>query len=154
MESKFKKPTDSMKKLFEIYSGPSSEVEGGLDFQIVPSEELEKNMNPDWIDRMGSDIADLFIEYANRAADGEDAFDNNAGIIKMVAKINDNNNIIIENTALEVLEDMIDEMDESKLEAFRHLSMVFSNKVIELLCDHLDTVSSLTYNNLESTTRG
>ncbi len=143
MGSKFKKPANSMKKLFELYSGPSEKYEGTLDFQIVPSKDLEENMDHDWIDRMGSDISDLFLEYASRAADGEDAAETSSGVIKMVASINKDGHFNIENTALEVLEDMIDEMDETKLEAFRHLSMVFSNKVIELLHDHLKAVRSL-----------
>lgn len=141
--SKFDKNTEGKQKLFEIYSGPSEEGENMLDFQIVPSESLEANMDSDWIDKLGGEIADLFIEYANRAAEGEDAQAEDPGIIKMIARVNKEGYMYIENTAMDVLQNMLDEMDESKAEAFRHLSMVFSNKIIDLLHDHLDTIQSL-----------
>jgi len=142
MESKFSRDTEGMQKLFEIYSGPSSEGEGLLDFKIIPSKELEENMRNDWIDRMGNDVAELFMEYAGRAADGEEIADD-VGIIKMVAKINKDGYIFIENTAMDILQDMIEQMDESEQEAFRRLSKVFSNKVIDLIHEHLDAAISL-----------
>ena len=143
MEKAIRKPERKMEKLFEIYTRPSEECEDSLEFKIVPSDLLEANMNEDWIDRLGSEVADLFIECISKAAEGGRAAEKDMGIIKMNIRATSEGSIFIENAAQDILQSAINEMDEKKEAVFRRISSLLSQSVIDLIYEYLELVSIL-----------
>ena len=143
MEKIIRKPERKMEKLFEIYTGPSEECEDSLEFKIVPSDLLEANMNEDWIERLGSETADLFLECVTKASEGGRAAETDIGIIKMNIRANSEGNIFIENAALDILQSAINEMDEKEEAVFRRISSLLSQSVIDIIYEYLELVSIL-----------
>lgn len=132
---------ENMIKLFEFYSGPA-ETEDKLSFQIIPTDELEENMDAEWLDKLGEDLCQLFIEYANRAADNEDAFED-FDILKIIGKIDREGFVSTDYTALEILDNLIDQMDEEQFEVFEKIQKSFSKIITNEIREFFIAVNGL-----------
>jgi len=128
-------------KLFELHAEPS-EVEGAMIFSLIPTEELKNELDDDWLKQLGDIVADDFIEAINRHANGEEINDS-IGMFKITSKLSNDGTITMENTGLEVINNLVSKFDDGECKAFDIITKQFSEKMTELITDYTNSIFSI-----------
>jgi hypothetical protein len=127
-------------KLFELHS-ESGDVEGTLNFDLIPSDDLACNLSEKWMEKLSDEVSDVFIEVMNKSQDKEP--DNNIRFLKIVSNFDQMGIMGLEFTAGDCLTQLIESLDEPKRQLFEELTTTYNERIMQMLHEYANVVANL-----------